>query len=100
MITRKEREGLHPWDFPANTLGCDCDGKTIMSGDTVEVVEEDRFRKGHPDYLYCSAGKQGRVMGKEGLKSIAAIDWTIIVEFPTDNGPKTVGCTDIHLRKL
>ena len=100
MITREEREKLHSWDFPKNTLGVDCDKTPIMSGDTVEVVVGENWRKGDPDYSFCSTGKRGRIVRKDGSKHVNAISWTLIVEFPTDEGPETVGCTDIHLRKV
>lgn len=100
MITREQRRELSSWDFPENTLGCDCDGKPLMPGDEFEVIKEESPREGDPTYLYCSVGKRGRIVRKIGFQRFDFINWTVIGEFPTDNGPKTVGCTDIHLRKV
>lgn len=91
MITREERESL--WLPPECGIGWYCDGQVIMPEDTFEVVEEEKERKGDPQYAFCSKGKQGTAKYLVG-------SWIVGAEFPTDNGPQTVGCADFHLRKL
>ncbi len=75
----------------------DCYGNTIKPGDDCEVMREEEFRQGNPDYTFCSVGKKGKILRHlPGCNS-----WFVSVEFVGQDGkPVTVGCVDINLRKI
>lgn len=100
MISVNIRRNLDPAKLPEKAVGWDCEGQVIMPGDTVAVVEEEEQRRGDMDFFFCSVGARGIVEKKEGLKSFT--DWTIIVGFPIGSKQtmRSVGCADIHLRKV
>ncbi|MBI4779536.1 hypothetical protein HY797_03750 [Candidatus Falkowbacteria bacterium] len=79
------------------SLGRDFYGQLIMPGDLVEVVEEEGVRKNNPEYLYCGKGKRGRA--QKGFGRVA-LEWSLIVQFPTARGPQDMGCTDVRLKKI
>jgi hypothetical protein len=102
MITHSEREVLSYEHFDEllskGGIGWDCDGNIIMPGDKVEVVKEDKMRRGMSEFSFCSIGAQGKVV--EHLYSVSPRNWIIIVEFMVDGKPNIIGCDDLQLRKV
>lgn len=78
----------------------DADGKEIKRGAIVEVVEEEKERKGNPKYEYCSVGKQGQVAPIEPGET-HNLGGIVHVEFKTETGEiKGLSCWHNSIRVI
>ncbi len=68
----------------------DKDGNELFIGDTVEVVEQESYKK---NMEFCSAGKRGEVLESSGKDGV-------LVEFPTPNGLTVTCCCAKNLKKV
>jgi hypothetical protein len=93
MISRQTRNQLAKLDIPPDCIGFDCNGEMIHDGDKVEVIAEEKERKGNPEYKFCSCGK----IGIASLHYSFPAGWVVDVKFETG---QNVGCVDYNLRIL